>query len=358
MDRKPGRREGRARERLELRLCSFGRRFSSYNLRREYNVAKVARFSSNHLGLYERFAQLATHQPHTTSVFWLCLCTPDFVLFVLLGSAAQHLQKIHENTAKVTTVQEILPWRDLYRQEMNCQIIHDSLHARKGWTEPYLLMSGGVIAGYGSIAVGGPWKGKPAIFEFYVAPPCRSHVFDLFSALLTACKAEASEAQSNDPLLMALLHTFAQNVTSSSILFHDKLTTAHLPDGAIFRHATADDAARVFPHQVEPVGDWVLEVEGRLAATGGILFHYNRPYGDIYMEVAAAFRRRGLGCYLVQELKRVCYEQGSVPAARCSPMNIPSRKTLQKAGFVPCGHILTGSVSPSVPQQVNVIRDA
>jgi hypothetical protein len=27
---------------------------------------------------------------------------------------------------------------------------------------------------------------------------------------------------------------------------------------------------------------------------GGILDHYNRPYGDIYMEVAEPFRRRGL----------------------------------------------------------------
>jgi len=29
----------------------------------------------------------------------------------------------------------------------------------------------------------------------------------------------------------------------------------------------------------------VVEVEGEVAATGGILFHYNRPYGDIYLEV-------------------------------------------------------------------------
>lgn len=58
------------------------------------------------------------------------------------------MQKIHESTAKATTIQEILPWRDLYRQEMTCQIIHDSLHSRKGWTEPYLLMSGGAVAGY------------------------------------------------------------------------------------------------------------------------------------------------------------------------------------------------------------------
>jgi GNAT superfamily N-acetyltransferase len=257
------------------------------------------------------------------------------------------MKKTHESTAKATTVQEILLWRDQYRQEMACQIIHDSLHSRKGWTEPYLLRSGGVAAGYGSIAVGGPWKGKPAVFEFYVAPPYRSRMFDLFIALLSACHAERIETQSNDPLLTAMLHAFAQNVASESILFHDKLTTAHSPGGSIFRRVTADDAARIFPHQVEPVGDWVLEAEGMLAATGGILFHYNRPYGDIYMEVAEAFRKRGLGCYLVQELKRVCYEQGSVPAARCSPTNIASRKTLQKAGFVPCGHILTGSVALS-----------
>src|SRR5262249_62021949 len=92
---------------------------------------------------------------------------------------------------------------------------------------------------------------------------------------------------------------------------------------------------------------WLLEIEGNIAATGGILYHYNRPYGDIYMAVAESFRRRGLGAYLVQELKRICYEQGSVPAARCNPANVASRKTLQKAGFVPCGCMLHGVVAPS-----------
>src|SRR5258708_7032587 len=100
------------------------------------------------------------------------------------------MDKIHQNAAKVTAVNEVLPWRDMYRQEMNCQIVHDSLHSREGWTEPYLLTSDGVVAGYGSIAVGGPWKEKPAVFEFYVAPTYRSRVFDLFVALLTACHAE------------------------------------------------------------------------------------------------------------------------------------------------------------------------
>jgi GNAT superfamily N-acetyltransferase len=88
-----------------------------------------------------------------------------------------------------------------------------------------------------------------------------------------------------------------------------------------------------------------VEVDGIVAAAGGILFHYNRPFGDLHMEVEEPFRRRGLGSFLVQELKRVCYEGGHVPAARCNPDNIASQRTLQKAGLVPCGHILKGTVT-------------
>jgi GNAT superfamily N-acetyltransferase len=62
------------------------------------------------------------------------------------------------------------------------------------------------------------------------------------------------------------------------------------------------------------------------------------------MDIEEPFRRRGFGAYLVQELKRLSYELGSIPAARCSPENHPSRKTLQKAGFVPYAHILNGSM--------------
>jgi GNAT superfamily N-acetyltransferase len=91
--------------------------------------------------------------------------------------------------------------------------------------------------------------------------------------------------------------------------------------------------------------EWLLELEGQVVATGGILFHYNHPYGDIYMGVEEAHRRRGLGAYFVQELKRIAYEIGSLPGARCNVDNIASRKTLQKAGFVPFAHILVGKLA-------------
>ncbi len=226
---------------------------------------------------------------------------------------------------------------------MNCQIIHDSIHSRPGWTLEYFLTAGEAPVGYGSIAVAGPWKDKPTIYEFYVLPRCRVRLFGLFSVLLSASGANRIETQSNDAVLTAMLHAFARDVASERILYHDKFTTALAPAGAVFRRAVAADNLQIPEGQLFSHG--VVEVDGVVAAKGGILFHYNRPYGDIYMEVAGPFRRRGLGSYLVQELKRICYEQGNIPSARCNPKNFASRKTLQKAGFVPCGRLLTGSVS-------------
>ena len=235
-------------------------------------------------------------------------------------------------SAKPVSLDEIRDWRDLFRQEMHCQVVHDSLHPRSGWTQSYRLEAAGAPAGYGSIVMGGPWTGTRTVFEFYVLPPKRALVFDLFATLLADSAATAIIAQTNDGLLTIMLHARAHNIVSESLVFEDKLTTAHTANGATLRR------------RGEPDNDWVLDVDGEVAAKGGILFHYNRPYGDIYMEVGETFRRRGLGCFLVQELKRICYEMGSIPCARCSPDNEASRKTLQKAGFVPCAHILTGSL--------------
>jgi GNAT superfamily N-acetyltransferase len=247
--------------------------------------------------------------------------------------------------ARSAPVEAITRWRDLYRQEMNCQIVHDSLHSRPDWTRTYLLSVGEVIAGYGAIAVGGPWKEKPALFEFYVAPRRRASLFDLFAVLVRASGVRFMEGQSNDPLFSVMLHTFGSEITNESILFHDKLTTALSLPGAALSRVVPEDALAIAEHKLDGTAEWKLRFEGTAAATGGILFHYNRPYGDIYMQVAEKYRKRGLGAFFVQELKRVCYEGGSVPAARCNPGNLASRKTLQKAGFVPCGNILTAGIS-------------
>jgi GNAT superfamily N-acetyltransferase len=247
-------------------------------------------------------------------------------------------------TAQTCELDSILSLRDMYRLEMICQIIHDSIHSRSGWTQEYALMIDGKQVGYGSVAIAGPWTKAPSLYEFFVASPYRLKVFELFAALRKACGAMRMEIQSNDVLTTTMFHTYAKNVEAESVLFKDDVNTNLVPDGAIFRTATAADGLDISEGQLPWHG--VVELEGAVAATGGILFHYNRPYGDIYMEVREEFRRRGFGSFMVQELKRVCYEGGFIPGARCSPANIASQRTLQRAGFVPYAHILVGDLPP------------
>jgi ribosomal protein S18 acetylase RimI-like enzyme len=239
---------------------------------------------------------------------------------------------------------EILPLRTRYRQEMNCQIVHDSIHQRPGWTTSYLLQIDGATAGFGSVAIAGPWKDKPTLLEFYVLREQRTHVFALFEAFHASSNANFIELQSNDAIFAAMLHTYARNIVSEKIVFYDHHTTAISVQGAAVRCLSSAKETQKCIEERRGGAEWLLELDGQEAGKGGILFHYNIPYGDIYMEVSESFRRRGLGSYLVQELKSLAYELGAVPAARCSPDNIASRHTLQKAGFVPYAHMLTGAI--------------
>lgn len=249
-----------------------------------------------------------------------------------------------ETSAARVSWAEVSDSHDRYLRQMNCQVVHASLHTRAGWTREYVLRVGGRAVGHGSAVVGGPWTESATVFEFFVEKASVAEAFRLFEALLVESGATRILAQTNDVLLTALLHARAHEVRCEKLLFADGRTT-ELPAGdAVFRRVRADDAERMFMHEIEPEGEYVLEYAGEVAATGGVMCHYNPPYGDVFMEVAPKFRRRGLGAYLVQELKRVCRGEGNVPCARCDPSNVASRQTCLRAGFVPVGVVASGRV--------------
>jgi GNAT superfamily N-acetyltransferase len=248
-------------------------------------------------------------------------------------------------SVRASELSEIEPLRERYRAEMNCQIIHDSIHERVGWTREFSLhLHDGPVIGYGSVAVAGPWREKPAIYEYFIVPEHRLRTFEAFTSLLGFCGAKIIETQSNARLLPVMLHVFAQNLRTESILFEDGLQTSFCPRGAGFRAAQAAEAAVLQQLELDEKAGWVATMNGKIAGAGGVLYHYNRPYGDVYMKIAEPFRRLGLGAYLVQELKAVCTAGGSIPSARCNVDNLPSRRTLQKAGFVPCGVLIAGDL--------------
>jgi GNAT superfamily N-acetyltransferase len=237
-------------------------------------------------------------------------------------------------------LEDVLPLRELYRQEMKCQIVHDSL-PRRGFGEMFLLLLEGRLVGYGFV-MGYRDEPRDMIREFFVLPAHRGSALPLFRQLIETSRARRIQAQTNDTLLTLMLFDCASDITSETVVFNDALTTNLIVPGATFRQVAEADTGRIFEHKVEPVGEWLIEVDGSIVATGGIALHYNLPYADLYMEVDEPHSRRGYGSYLIQELKRACYEMGRIPAARCNVANAASRATLQNAGLFPCARILSG----------------
>jgi RimJ/RimL family protein N-acetyltransferase len=141
-----------------------------------------------------------------------------------------------------------------------------------------------------------------------------------------------------------MLHTYGSDLASEKIVFRDELTTSLPAQGAALKRVTSEKESVCCFQERAGKSEWTLELNAKVVGSGALLFHYNHPYCDIAMEIIEEYRRHGLGAYLVQELKRIAYEMGGIPAARCDPNNLASRKTLQKAGLVPFAHILVGKI--------------
>ena len=240
-----------------------------------------------------------------------------------------------------TTLDAIAPLRSLFLQEANHQVRYNACHER-GWSDSYILMADGSSVGYGAVK-GREIPERNAVFEFFVVSPFRKHASIFFQKLLAVANPEFIECQSNDPLLSSMLFEFAGGISSDAVLFEDHCVTHLALPGAAFRRRRADE--EIFTHSFEPVGDYIVELNGEIVATGGFMLHYNHPFADLYMEVREDCRRRGVASFLLQEVKSECYLAGRVPAARCGVRNAGSRAALCKAGLRVCGFMLNGEIS-------------
>lgn len=241
------------------------------------------------------------------------------------------------------SLEQLQPLRDQYRAAMNAQIVHDSWH-RRGRTAMWRLSEHAAPIGY--LALG--WHtGEPqdTVKEFYLVPEARPRAEVLFAEALRTVQPKWVEAQTNDPFLGPLLSRFAPDRLPLVHLFADGGPTALAVPEVALRPIIPADHAAIFPHTTEPIGDWGLDRAGRVVATGGLFFHYNPPFGDIYMEVAPDQRGSGLASFLVQELRRICHEGGHLPAARCDLANVASRRALERGGMQLCGQIVRGAIA-------------
>lgn len=236
--------------------------------------------------------------------------------------------------------QTIAPLRRLFLAERPFQIRYEACHSR-GWADYYLLKQGDTVLGYGAIK-GREIVARDTIFEFFLLAPFRGHGAAAFASLIVAAQPRWIECQSNDVSLFTMLGSFGQDITAQAMLFEAATPTGlEIPD-VVFRRR--GEREPVFAHSVEPEGRWVLEQKGEVVATGDFLTHYNAPFADLHMEVAATRRRQGLGSFLIQELQAECRRQGFTPAARCDMHNAASIATLSKAGMRPAGLMLRAAL--------------
>jgi RimJ/RimL family protein N-acetyltransferase len=236
-----------------------------------------------------------------------------------------------------TRLEQIQPFRALFLHENNFQFIYNKCHDF-GWADTYLFTMGEIKIGYGSVWGKDKREDRDTIFEFYLIKPFRKFSNSVFPEFISASGATFIESQSNDLLLSCLLYEYVQNIHAEAILFEDHFQTNFSIEGVIFRKQKAEDNIG------KDAGEYVLEQNDEIVATGGFVRNYNLPYIDMFYEVRENFRQRGLGSLIVQELKREAYLIGRVPAARCNITNQKSKATLLKAGLKVCGFILIGKI--------------
>jgi hypothetical protein len=240
-----------------------------------------------------------------------------------------------------TSLNDILHLRALFLQESNFQVRYNACHER-GWSDSYLISIDGISVGYGSIKGKDDLAKREAIFEFYLMPAWRKNVSTVFEKLIATSGSTYIECQSNDLLLSSMVYEFGQDISSDVILFKDGPVTTLEVAGATFRQRMPDE--HLFQHNHEPDGDYVIEVNGAVVATGGFLLHYNKPFADLYMEVREDQREKGYGSLVIQEVKKACFISGRVPAARCNISNKASKATLLKGGLEIAGYMLLGEI--------------
>jgi RimJ/RimL family protein N-acetyltransferase len=236
-----------------------------------------------------------------------------------------------------TILQEIQPLRNLFLHENKFQFIHNKCHGA-GWADTYLITVDGTKVGYGSVWGNDKREIKDTIFEFYLMQPFQTLASFVFPKLIDTANVPFMECQTNDKLLSSMFFEFTKNIKVEAILFEEHYTTDLKIPGAIFRRDKPDDDLSYDP------AEYVLELNNEIVATGGFVRNYNLPYIDMFMEVNEEHRRKGLGSFVVQELKKEAYPKGRVPAARCNPDNKASKATLLKAGLKVCGHLLVGEL--------------
>ncbi len=202
------------------------------------------------------------------------------------------------------------------------------------------------------------------LLQFYISDPFLAAASDLFSFVVASDLVQTASAGTFEPAYLSHCLDHQAQVAVRSYLFeeHSRVEPAlnNFPH-AQFRLATPADTeqlalfyARNDEFQdteaikegfgsrlnyaralIERAQVFILHNEQELIGVGECRISASQfPYADLGMITSKEHRRLGIGSYLLAKLKEHCYTHGAEPICSCAAENIPSRKTIEKAGFI------------------------
>lgn len=202
------------------------------------------------------------------------------------------------------------------------------------------------------------------LLQFTVTDRFLPMASELFAFVVSRDRVQTASAGTFEPAYLAHCLDHQQRVEVRSYLFQDHRRVEPILDSypsAQFRLAAAVDAERLatFYSQNDEYEDteailtgfgsrlnyaqrlidqeqvFVLVKENELLGVGECRLSASQPpYADLGMITAKQHRRQGIGAFILARLKQECYRRNAKPICSCAADNLPSRKTIEKAGFI------------------------
>ncbi len=162
-------------------------------------------------------------------------------------------------------------------------------------------------------------------------------------------------ASTIEPLYFSLCLDVQVGMKLHSYLFrdHKRIELSSGLSNSVFRQAEKkelDDIVRFYQSNIAGSAEWVeaflrkridraelfvLYDRQILVATGECISSPKQPpCVDLGMVVAQSHRARGVGSFMLTQLKQHCYEAGWKPICACAADNYASKKAIEKAGFI------------------------
>jgi RimJ/RimL family protein N-acetyltransferase len=246
----------------------------------------------------------------------------------------------------VKSIDEIQDQRDIYLSRLPYS---QGLNTEENvWTcHYYKIEMDSAYVGYVCV------DSQKTLWEFYLINSAQIYLQEVFKFLIEMNYIVAAESKSFDSLLMSLCFDYHIKASCSAYLFRDDTDIKHLPSGLEnikIRLATKEDSKGLaeinrFAEDVDFFYDldkeilkeeiFIFHLNGELLGAGTCKRIYRSlNYYDIGMIVPEKYRRKGLGTYIIIKLKEYCYNNKKIPVCDCYYFNYPSKKTLEKAGFI------------------------